>query len=396
MNMHELKIRFSERFGDSDESIRVFFAPGRVNLIGDHIDYNGGQVFPCAIEQGTALAIRRTTGASIKLASDNFDLTATLSEEETQTKYDDHWINYPLGILQQLRQANLSIGGFECLYSGNMPSAAGLSSSASIEVVTAFALNALYVGQMSLTEIAQLSQRAENQFVGVQCGIMDQYAVANGKEGHAMLLDCESLDCQQIPLDLQHYTFVLVNTNQRRELSESRYNERVQETLDALKILQNQYPISQLAELSPTQLSESKGLFENRPIEYSRTLHVVGEQNRVVHAVAALQAGQLNEFGRLMYESHDSLRDHFGVSSDPLNLLVDLTRDNKDVLGARLTGAGFGGCTVNLVRRDAIETFKQSISEPYQNATGLTATFLDFKPSQGVREITGESDGVLV
>jgi galactokinase len=249
---------------------------------------------------------------------------------------------------------------------------------------------------MSLTEIAQLSQRAENQFVGVQCGIMDQYAVANGKEGHAMLLDCESLDCQQIPLDLQHYTFVLVNTNQRRELSESRYNERVQETLDALKILQNQYPISQLAELSPTQLSESKGLFENRPIEYSRTLHVVGEQNRVVHAVAALQAGQLNEFGRLMYESHDSLRDHFGVSSDPLNLLVDLTRDNKDVLGARLTGAGFGGCTVNLVRRDAIETFKQSISEPYQNATGLTATFLDFKPSQGVREITGESDGVLV
>ncbi len=395
MNKHELNTRFAERFGESDESVRVFFAPGRVNLIGDHIDYNGGQVFPCAIEQGTALAIRRSSASSIKLASDNFDLTATLSEEETHTKYDDHWINYPLGILQQLRQAGLEVGGFECLYSGNMPSAAGLSSSASIEVATAYALNALYAGTMDLIEIAKLAQRAENQFVGVQCGIMDQYAVANGKAGHAMLLDCESLACDQIPLDLQHYTFVLVNTNQRRELSESRYNERVQETLDALKILQSQHGISKLAELTPEQLRESKTLFDSHPTEYARTLHVVGEQNRVVRAVAALQAGELNEFGRLMYESHDSLRDHFGVSSEPLNLLVDLTRDNNDVLGARLTGAGFGGCTVNLVRRDAIDAFKQSISEPYQSATGLTATFLDFKPSQGVREILSDTDEVL-
>ena len=391
MNIQKLQQRFVERYGASDEPVRGFFAPGRVNLIGDHIDYNGGQVFPCAIAHGTALLIRRTSDSVVKLASDNFDLMANLRPDELETKYDDHWINYPLGVLQQLHMAGVQTSGFECLYFGNLPSAAGLSSSAAIEVVTAFALNKLYAANMDLPAIAVLCQRAENQFVGVQCGIMDQYAVAMGEQGHAMLLDCQSLECEQVPLNLHDYTFVLVNTNQRRELSESLYNERVQQTAAALQLLQGRYAVKQLAELNLAQLEASKDLFGNGPsslsIEYTRACHVVEEQSRVVHAVAELKAGNLEEFGRLMYASHDSLRDQYGVSSDPLNLLVDLTRDNPDVLGARLTGAGFGGCTVNLVKQDRIDAFKQSISEPYKSATGLTATFLDFVPSQGVREV---------
>jgi len=387
MDIAELQQRFIERYGVNDEPVRTFFAPGRVNLIGDHIDYNGGQVFPCAIEHGTALLIRRSADSMVKLASDNFDLMANLRQDELETKYDDHWINYPLAVLQQFRMAGVATSGFECLFCGNLPSAAGLSSSAAIEVVTAFALNELYSANMDLPTIAKLCQLAENQFVGVQCGIMDQYAVAMGLEDHAMLLNCQSLECEQVPLTLHDYTFVLVNTNQRRELSESLYNERVEQTATAKRLIQAQQSIDELAELSLDQLKACQSLFSNHSVEYERACHVVEEQSRVVRAVAALKASDLKEFGALMYASHDSLRDQYGVSSEPLNLLVDLTRDNPDVLGARLTGAGFGGCTVNLVKKDRIDDFKRTISEPYQSETGLTATFLDFAPSQGVREI---------
>ena len=388
MDIQALQQRFIERYGAADEPVFAFFAPGRVNLIGDHIDYSGGQVFPCAIEHGTTMLVRRSTDSMVKLASDNFDLMANLRQDELETKYDDHWINYPLAVLQQFRMAGVKTTGFECLYFGNLPSAAGLSSSAAIEVVTAYALNQLYAANMDLPTIATLCQQAENQFVGVQCGIMDQYAVAMGKEGHAMLLDCQTLECEQVPLALRDYTFVLVNSNQRRELSESLYNERVQQTVTALHLIQKRHSIEQLAGLNISQLEDCEQLFTEHPVEYARARHVVEEQSRVVRAVAELKLNNLVEFGRLMYASHDSLRDQYGVSSDPLNLLVDLTRDNSDVLGARLTGAGFGGCTVNLLKQDRIDAFKETISEPYQNATGLTATFLDFAPSQGVREIS--------
>jgi len=201
MNIQELHQRFIERFEDNGKPVRAFFAPGRVNLIGDHTDYSGGQVFPCAIEHGTALLVRQSDDSMLKLASDNFDLMANLSKDELETKYDDHWINYPLGVLQQMHKAGVETSGLECLYFGNLPSAAGLSSSAAIEVVTAFALNELYSANMSLVDIAVLCQRAENEFVGVQCGIMDQYAVAIGEQGHAMLLDCQTLECEQVPLN---------------------------------------------------------------------------------------------------------------------------------------------------------------------------------------------------
>lgn len=384
--MTSLTQQFIERYGETDEPIRQFFAPGRVNLIGDHIDYNGGLVFPCAINHGTTLLIRKSNDNTVKLASTDFDLMAVLSESETQRKYGDHWINYPLGVLQQFRQAAIGMTGVECLYSGNLPSAAGLSSSASIEVVTAFALNQLHNAQFDLLEIACLSQRAENDFVGVQCGIMDQYAVCMGQEDHAMKLNCQSLQHDQIPLSLGDYKILLVNTNQRRELSESKYNERVTETQKALSLMQTVSNVKQLADVSLADLEHHQELFSNYPTHYKRARHVVTEQARVIQAVDALKNGDLPMFGNLMYQSHDSLALDYGVSSDPLNLLVDLTRDDPGVIGSRLTGAGFGGCTVNLIHKDHIQAFIEQTGKAYLSDIGLTATFLLIDPSQGVRE----------
>lgn len=389
--MTSLKTQFLQRYGESEEPIRQFFAPGRVNLIGDHIDYNGGLVFPCAINHGTTLLLRKSNDHTVKLASMKFDLMAVLSESETQRKYGDHWINYPLGVLQQYRQAGADLSGIECLYTGNLPSAAGLSSSASIEVVTAFALNQIYDAKLDLVEIARLSQRAENDFVGVQCGIMDQFAVCMGQENHAMQLNCQSLEHKQIPLNLGDYRILLVNTNQRRELSESKYNELVTETQKALSLMQTVSDAKQLTDVTLKELESHQALFDVYPTHFQRARHVVTEQARVIQAVDALRQGDLQQFGVLMYQSHDSLALDYGVSSEPLNLLVNMTRENPSVIGSRLTGAGFGGCTVNLIHKDHIGIFSEQVGKQYLSATGLTATFLPIVPSQGVRELDANS-----
>lgn len=379
--------QFIERYGASNQPVRTFFAPGRVNLIGDHTDYNGGLVFPCAIEYGTTLMIRPTESLSYQLASTNFDLIAVLSADQANRKYGDHWINYPLGVLQQFVARAPLDGGFECLYSGNVPNGGGLSSSAAIEVVTAFAINSLFDRKLDLLELVKMSQRAENDFVGVQCGIMDQYAVAFAERDHAMQLDCQTLDCEQIPLTLGDYRIVLINTNQRRELSESKFNERVTETQQALEILAPVSGASQLAHVTPEQLAEHRQRFEQQPELLKRATHVVSEQQRVRLAVEALRNNDLARFGELMFESHASLRDDYEVSSDALNTLVELAAGTQGVLGARLTGAGFGGCTVNLVHEQQLQHFEQSIGDAYQQRTGLSADFYQITPSQGVREL---------
>lgn len=386
MKQAELERLFIERFGESKEGIRTFFAPGRVNLIGDHTDYNGGLVFPCAIHYGTTLLIRPTTNKTYQLASTNFDLFAVLSKDQVNQKYGDHWINYPLGVIQQFGADDLS--GFECLYSGNVPNGAGLSSSASISVVTAFAINELFDCGLDKIDIIKMAQSAENDFVGVQCGVMDQYAVTMGQSDCAMMLNCESLACEQIPLDLGENAIVLINTNQRRELSESKYNERVIETRHALELLQSTYPVSQLAQITPQQLAESESLFATADgTIYTRARHVVSEHHRVEEAVAALRDQNLPGFGQLMFESHASLRDDFDVSSDPLNALVDIAGEVDGVLGARLTGAGFGGCTVNLVHQDQVQELSRRVEMAYPEKTGLTAELHQITPAQGVREV---------
>lgn len=389
MDNAELERLFIDRFGGSTESIRTFFAPGRVNLIGDHTDYNGGLVFPCAIHYGTSLLIRPSDKKNYQLASTNFDLFAVLSNDQVNQKYGDHWINYPLGVIQQFVAAGDDISGFECLYSGNVPNGAGLSSSASISVVTAFAINELFNCDRSLLDIIKMAQSAENDFVGVQCGVMDQYAVSMGKRDHAMMLDCETLDCEQIPLELGDRRIVLINSNQRRELSESKYNERVTETRKALEIMREQYDVSALVQITPQQLQDSRSLFKaSHDTVYRRAMHVVSEHQRVKDAVVALRDHNLGAFGQLMYESHASLRDDYDVSSDPLNALVDIAGEVEGVLGARLTGAGFGGCTVNLVHKDQIQELSRRVEIAYPKKTGLTAEFHQITPAQGVREVT--------
>lgn len=387
VNYAALKKQFISRYGSSEQDIKIYFAPGRVNLIGDHTDYSGGLVFPCAIDKGNALLIRQSNDDAIKLASTNFDMIATLAESEADKKHGDHWINYPLGVFQQFSLAGHKAMGFECLYSGNVPSAAGLSSSAAIEVVTAFAINDLLNSEFSLLELVKMAQRAENEFVGVQCGIMDQFAVAMAQSEKAMQLNCQTLECDQIPLQLGEYKLVLANSNQRRELSESKYNQRVNETQQALSIFKSVIAIDHLAQVTPEQLLIHAHLFSPNDVIYQRAMHVVSEHNRVVTAVAALRSGDLQQFGTLMNQSHASLRDDYGVSSDPLNTLVELATQSEGVLGARLTGAGFGGCTVNIVHSEQVNQFINDVGENYQQRTGLTAHFYPVSPADGVRGI---------
>jgi len=385
--LERLQQRFFQKFGRDGEDVFVFFAPGRINLIGEYTDFTGGLVFPCGITQGTTLLIRRTRNKQYRFASTNFDLMAQLEQREINQTYGDNWINYPLGVLDQFSKHGVELDGFDCLYSGNVPNGAGLSSSASIEVVTAYALNTMMQTEFSLLKQVKISQAAENDFVGMQCGIMDQFAVAFAQADNAMMLDCNSLQHRQVPLNLKGISIVVTNTNQRRELNESAYNERVSECQRATDILKSAIDISHLAQLTPEILDEHVALFNNDAIPLMRARHVCEENARVRAAVPALESGDIQKFGQLMNDSHDSLRDLFEVSSDPLNHLVRLAREQNSVLGSRLTGAGFGGCTVSLVPTADVEKFKYHVGESYTAATGLTADFYLMQAGDGVCQI---------
>nr|MBX2826174.1 galactokinase [Gammaproteobacteria bacterium] len=403
MSTPSLLESFQALYGDSQLAVRCFFAPGRVNLIGDHIDYLGGLVLPCAIRYGTTLLARANNSDTIRLASLDIAGTTDISLHERLSKTGDSWFNYPMGVIDQWQRENKPVTGLDILYSGNLPPASGLSSSAALEVVTAFTLHcmggvaaadvaaagaaAAGATPPDLPALALLCQRAENQFVGVQCGIMDQYSSACGREQHAMMLNCQTLDCEHIPVQLGEYELVLINSNQARGLSDSKYNERVDETSTALTQLQTRLPIGQLTELTPEALDSNADLLAQHPVLLKRVRHVAGEQARVQQAAVALTAGDITRFGELMYASHDSLDQNYEVSSDPLNCLVDNTRSNPAVLGARLTGAGFGGCTVNIVHSSHVDEFCHTMATDYRSATGLDATFLRTTACDGVREL---------
>ena len=384
LDVARLTERFLERFGRPDLQPEVFFAPGRVNLIGEYTDFTGGLVFPCGVDRGTLLIARRTHDSRYRLASTNFDLTAELGQDEIDRTYGDNWINYPLGVLDRFRKGGTELDGVDCLYAGNIPNGAGLSSSASIEVVTAFAIDALFGAGRSLLELVQLAQAAENEFVGMQCGIMDQFAVAFAKEDHAIQLDCGSLEHRQVPLVLDDHAIVVSNTNQRRELNESAYNDRVAECARALAALRTRLPIEALGELTPAAFAEHADALGDDPVAARRARHVADENARVRSAVPALEAGDLSAFGHLMNASHESLRELFEVSSEPLDHLVRIAREQPGVLGSRLTGAGFGGCTVTLLPSAAVPAFERAVGRAYREATGLTADFYTIRPGPGV------------
>ncbi len=387
-DLRRLTRRFNEKFGTQPENEpSVFHAPGRVNLIGEHTDYTGGLVFPCAIDRGNLLLIRRNDDNQFRFASTNFDLMAQLSQHEIEQTYGDSWINYPLGVIDQFRRRGITMSGLDCLYSGNVPNGAGLSSSAAIEVVTAYAINTLFDAGLTHMEIVKLAQAAENDFVGMKCGVMDQFAVTMGQANHAMMLNCETLDYRHVPLNLGENAIVLANTNQRRELNESAYNDRVAECGRALGYVQQRIDAPSLGAITEAQLETVKPIFADDHIAYQRARHVTGENARVQAAVNALENDDLQAFGELMQQSHASLRDDFEVSSKPLEALVSHALKHPGVLGARLTGAGFGGCTVNLMRRDMVDSFREDVGNAYREETGLTADFYVITPSNGVEEI---------
>jgi galactokinase len=386
MNVTQLKEDFNKLYGKSEQPTRVFFSPGRVNLIGEHTDYNGGLVFPCALSFGTYLVIRQTSENSIKFASTNFEYKATVAAEKISKKHGKEWVNYPLGVINQLAKKGCKLGGIEMLYAGNIPNGAGLSSSASIEVVTAYALNEVFKCGIDKIELVKLSQKAENEFVGVNCGIMDQFAVGMGKAEHAIELQCDTLKYELVPVKLGDYKLIISNTNKRRGLADSKYNERRSECEQAVEHLKKVKPINNLGELSYEEFSGMQDKIPSETVR-RRAHHVVSEIQRVKDAVEALKKGELKVFGEMMNASHDSLKDDYEVTGVELDTLVDEARKVKGVIGSRMTGAGFGGCTVTLIHKDSIDTFKKQVAENYTKKTGLTPDFYVAEVGDGVKEI---------
>ena len=382
-----LKKEWAERYSGPGAPIQLYFSPGRVNLIGEHTDYNGGYVFPCALSFGTYLAVRTIEEPVIRLATTNFDFKAEIPVGPAYDKVGDEWVNYPLGVISELTVRGFKITGLEMLFSGNIPNKSGLSSSASVELVTAVALNDLFSLGIPRIELVKIGRAAENHFVGVNCGIMDQFAVGMGKKDHAIFLKCDTLDYELVPIKLKGYKLVIANTNKSRGLADSKYNERVAECQTAVKMLSLGKPISLLAEMNLKDFLKYEHFITDEVIK-RRARHVISENDRTIEAVEVLKAGDLIRFGQLMNASHDSLRDDYEVTGTELDTLVAESRKIPGVIGSRMTGAGFGGCTVSLVKDESINLMIREVGEHYLAKTGLKADFYVAEIGDGAQKIS--------
>ncbi|MCJ0743236.1 galactokinase [Pedobacter montanisoli] len=347
-----------------------YFAPGRVNLIGEHIDYNGGWVMPCAINAGTWLLVRFNNESLIRLHSHNFSEHFTVPVGKNYPKKANEWFYYPLGVIEALQQKfNLNISGLDLYYFGNIPVGAGLSSSASIEVLTAYGISDIFKLNTLPLDIVKLTQHVENLYIGVQSGIMDQFAVTYGQKNKAILLNCSSLQHQTITCNLGDYNLAVINTNKTRKLEDSKYNERVQECNSVLKILQSQINIQYLCDINPTEWLQYQYLVEDKTL-LKRATHVITENERVKNAVVALKEGDLDYFGKLMFQSHLSLKDDYEVTGVELDTIIDFCTDHPDVIGARMTGAGFGGCAIALLKKGKEKDFTKELNSFYKEKIG--------------------------
>ena len=388
MTPSELKTKFVEIF-NTPENARVFASPGRVNLIGEHTDYNGGHVFPCALSFNTYAVIAPRSDKKIRLYSLNLQKTGIVHAKLPRIIYDkqQNWANYPLGVLAVLLKREYALPhGFDMLFWGDIPQGAGLSSSASIELVTAFALNSIFDLRIPTFELTKIGQEAENKFVGMNCGIMDQFASGMGKAGHAILLDCNTLSYQYAPLKLDGVSIVLCNTNKPHNLIESKYNERRAQSEQALADLQKKLPIKALGELTEEEFDKNAELIAD-PVCRKRAKHAVYENQRTLLAAKKLAENDLQAFGKLMNASHVSLRDDYEVTGNELDAMASAAWQQSGVLGARMTGGGFGGCVVALVQNQAIEDFKKNVGTQYQAVTGYTPDFYIAQAGDGAREI---------
>lgn len=368
--------KFEEIFGGEGE-IRTYFSPGRVNLIGEHTDYNGGHVFPCALTIGTYAAARKRDDNKARFFSMNFE---ELGVVETDLKHlknqkEDGWTNYPKGVVWAFQEKGYTIpSGFDMVLFGNIPNGSGLSSSASVEVAMGVILKDLFGLSVSMTEISLISQYAENNFNGVNCGIMDQFAIAMGKKDHAIFLDTADLSFEYAPIQLEDAKIIIACSNKKRGLGDSKYNERRRECELALEELKKRLPIQSLGELTEEEFEVNKDCIMD-PVRQKRAKHAVYENQRTIHAAEALKAGDLEHFGKLMNESHCSLRDDYEVTGIELDTLVENAWRQNGVIGSRMTGAGFGGCTVSVVRNDNVEAFIKNVGEAYHDKIGYAADF---------------------
>ena len=381
--------KFIKTYGGTEEDIRIFESPGRVNLIGEHIDYNGGYVLPAALSLKTTVLARKRSDKFIRLLATDLDYVVQAEMDRLQHFKGYKWGNYQLGVAWQMQQMGYNLSGCEMIFEDKVPLGSGLSSSAAIEVATAIALAALNDHEISMPDLAVISQKAEHNYVGVNCGIMDQFASAMGKKDNAILLDCRTLDYRYIPFEARDYRLVIGNTKKKRSLGESAYNKRRSECEQALADLKLVIPgIEWLCDIEPGQLDENASAISDETCR-KRAIHAVYENHRVLESAKVLANGEPGKFGELMVASHESLRDLYEVSCPELDIMVEAALQQRGVLGSRMTGAGFGGCTVSLVKEEEIGSFMENVGKIYKEKTGIVPEFYVSEISDGGREIIG-------
>ncbi len=384
LSIQQLRSNFATIFGA--EADHTFFSPGRINLIGEHTDYNGGHVFPAAISLGTYGAARKRDDNLLRFYSANFEDKGIIEVplEDLRFEKAHNWTNYPKGVLHFLQKAGHVIDkGMDVYVFGNIPNGSGLSSSASLELLTGIIVEKLFDLKLDRLDLVKIGKQTENEFIGVNSGIMDQFAIGMGADQRAIYLDTNTLEYELVPLDLKDNVVVIMNTNKRRELADSKYNERRAECEKAVEELKQKLSIATLGELNEWDFDEYSYLIqdENR---LKRARHAVLENQRTLQAQATLQAGDLEKFGRLMNASHVSLEHDYEVTGLELDTLAHTAWEQEGVLGARMTGAGFGGCAIALVRKDAVEAFQKNVGQNYEEVVG-------YAPSFYIAEIAGGS-----
>lgn len=384
MNAALLQKEFRNRFHKDPDAI--YFSPGRVNLIGEHIDYNGGKVMPAAITRGTWVAIGSNNNDEYNLQGLDFTESASIPVQKSYSKQGSAWYNYPLGMIDSAARKGIRLPGSNLLFAGDLPIGSGLSSSASIEVLTGYTIRQQLGLEIDRPSLAVEARQVENHFMGMNCGIMDQYAVANGQKEKAMLLNCDSLDCAHVPINLGAYSLVIINSRKDRKLIESKYNERYAQCQEVLARFQKVSDLPNLCAINMDQLAQLEYLIPEEILQ-RRTRHVVSENERVNKAAAALETGQIELFGQLLWASHHSLQHDYEVSGRELDTIVTFAAGFTDCIGARMTGAGFGGCAIALIKKEAVDEFAEKLVPYYENIIGYPCAIVEAGIGEGVHQL---------